>query len=153
MERTLILIKPDGLQRGLAGEIISRFERKGLKIIGLKTVQFNDSLVEEHYGHHKDKPFFNNLKKFISSAPVIAIALEGVDAIDTVRKLCGTTKARAAEAGSIRGDMAMSSQNNLVHSSDSQETAKKEIARFFKENELIDWKWNNLAQIYSPDEA
>jgi nucleoside-diphosphate kinase len=146
IERSLVIIKPDALQRNLMGEIIGRFEKKGLKIIGMKMAQLEDVLLEEHYSHHKDKPFFASLKKFMKSSPVVAIALEGLEAISAIRLIVGPTKGRAADAGSIRGDLGMSGQANLVHASDGPETAEAEIKRFFKDDELFnyskgDWEW------------
>ncbi|OIP79391.1 MAG: nucleoside-diphosphate kinase [Parcubacteria group bacterium CG08_land_8_20_14_0_20_48_21] len=152
MERTLVIAKPDALQRKLIGEIISRFERKGLKLIGLKMMAISDALIAEHYAHHADKPFFENLKKFMQSAPVVVMALEGLDAVESVRLVAGQTKSRVADMGTIRGDLAMSIQINLVHTSDSLENAKTEIARFFKEGELFAYQPSNLKLIYSPDE-
>lgn len=152
MERTLVIIKPDALQRTLVGEIIGRFERKGLKIIGLKMVSISDALIVEHYAHHADKPFFENLKKFMQETPVVVMALEGLEAVEAVRLVAGQTKSRTADVGTIRGDLAMSIQTNLVHASDSTENAKEEIKRFFKEEELFDYKPINLQLIYSTDE-
>jgi len=152
MERTLVIAKPDALQRKLIGEIISRFERKGLKLIGLKMMAISDALIAEHYAHHADKPFFENLKKFMQSAPIVVMALEGLDAVESVRLVAGQTKSRVADMGTIRGDLAMSIQINLVHTSDSLENAKTEIARFFKEGELFAYQPSNLKLIYSPDE-
>ena len=138
VERSLILIKPDALQRGLAGEIIKRFETKGLKIIGLKMIELNDILLDEHYKHHKDKPFFKNLKNFMKSSPVIVMALEGPGIVEAIRLIVGSTKGAEADAGTIRGDLAMTNQN-LVHASDSADTAKEEIKRFFDEDELFQY--------------
>ena len=152
MERTCILIKPDALQRNLLGEIIRRFERKGLKIVGLKMMQLEDVVLEDHYAHHKDKPFFGKLRNFMKSTPVIAIVLQGLDAVEAVRIIVGTTKGREADAGSIRGDLAMSIQTNLVHASDSTENAQLEIKRFFKEEEVFNYKKVDLNFIYSEDE-
>lgn len=146
MERTLIIIKPDALQRNLMGEIIGRFERKGLKLVGMKMVQLEDVLLDEHYAHHKDKPFFDGLKNFMKSAPVVVMVWEGLEAIPAVRLIVGPTKGRAADAGSIRGDLGMSGQANLLHASDSPENAEAEIKRFFNDEELFeytkgDWEW------------
>lgn len=152
MERTCILVKPDALQRNLLGEIFGRFERKGLKIVGLKMMQLEDVILEDHYSHHKDKPFFGKLRSFMQSTPVVAMVLEGVDAINAVRIIVGPTKGREADAGSIRGDLAMSIQTNLVHASDSSENAEIEIKRFFKENELFNYKKIDLNFVYSEDE-
>jgi nucleoside-diphosphate kinase len=140
MERTLVLIKPDALQRDLAGEIIKIFERKGLKLVGIKMMNLTDTLLDEHYSHLTGRDFFTEIKTFMRSTPVIACCWEGVDCVNTVRLLCGITKAREATPGSIRGDYAMSVQANLVHASDSLETASVEIERFFKSEELFDYE-------------
>lgn len=137
MERTLILVKPDAVQRNLLGEIVTRFERKGLKIIGLKMISLDDALLDEHYAHHKDKAFFADLKKYMQSAPIVALVLEGRDVVNAVRIIVGPTKGHEADAGSIRGDFSMSVQTNLVHASDSLATAEKEIKRFFRSDELF----------------
>ena len=152
MERTLILIKPDAIQRGLIGKIITRFEEKGLKPVGVKFLKLSDSLLNEHYSHLADKPFFGGIRRFMQLTPVIAICLEGLDCVDTVRSLCGITKSREAAPGTIRGDWAMSIQANLVHASDSIETAEKEVARFFDAAELFEYQSATTALIYSEDE-
>ena len=153
MERTLILIKPDALQRGLSGEVTTRFEQKGLKLVGCKMMQLSEEVLLEHYAHIADKPFFPGVKKFMMSTPVIAQCWEGVDVADTVRTLTGVTNAREAKAGTIRGDLSMSLQSNIVHASDSPETAKVEVARFFSESELFDWDMTRLQHIYGEGEA
>lgn len=140
MQRSAVLVKPDGLQRGLIGEIISRFERKGLKLIGLKMTYLNDEQLSEWYVEHKDKGFFKDLKSFMGSMPIVAMAWEGIDAIATIRKLVGTTSGRDAEAGSIRGDFSMSQQLNLIHASSSEADAKREVGIVFGENELVEYK-------------
>ena len=152
VQRSLIIVKPDALQRNLLGEIIHRFERKGLKLAGLKMISVNDILIDEHYSHHKDKPFFEGLKKYMQSSPVVVMAIEGFEAIDAIRLLVGPTKGREADAGSIRGDFAMSVQYNIVHASDSYENAKEEISRFFTEQELFDYKKVDFEFIYGEDE-
>ena len=152
MERTLILIKPDAIGRGLAGNIITRFEQKGLKIAGIKFLKLTDALLNEHYSHLADKPFFGGTKRFMQSTPVIAICLEGLDCVDTARRLCGITKAREAAPGTIRGDWAMSIQANLVHASDSIETARAEVPRFFADAELFEYESSLTSSIYSEDE-
>lgn len=152
MERTLVLIKPDAVQRGLAGQILSRFEAKGLKIAGIKFMSLSDDLLKEHYSHLVDKPFFGGIKSFMQLTPVIALCLEGLDAVETVRNMCGITKARAAAPGTIRGDWAMSIQANLVHASDSLETAANEVPRFFKAEELFAYESAATPTIYSADE-
>ncbi len=146
LQRTLIIIKPDALQRNLLGRIITRFEEKGLKIAGMKMDFLSDDLLNQHYSHHADKPFFADLKNFMKSSPVVFLVLEGVEVIDTVRMIVGPTKGRVADAGSIRGDFSMSGSNNIVHASDSLESASQEIKRFFKPGELFayrkdDWNW------------
>lgn len=153
MERTLILIKPDAIQRGLLGQITSRFERKGLKLVGIKMMSLDDVILQEHYAHLKDKPFFKSLSEFMMSSPVIAMVWEGLEVVEAVRLLCGITKARTAEAGSIRGDLAMSVSCNVVHASDSVEMAEKEIKRFFKDDELFDYKKTEYAHVYAEDEV
>lgn len=139
-ERTLVILKPDALQRNILGEIISRFEKKGLKIVGLKMANLSDKLLDEHYAHHKDKPFFQELKEFMKSSPVILMVLEGLEAIKVVRKMAGLTKGTEAEMGTIRGDFALGTTKNIVHASDSKETAEKEIKRFFDKNEIFDYQ-------------
>lgn len=151
-ERTLVLIKPDALQRNLLGEILHRFERKGLKIIGLKMVHLDDVILNEHYRKHADKPFFANLKRFMSSAPVVAMALSGINAINAVRLIVGATKGYEADAGTIRGDFSISGQANLVHASDSGENPEEEIRRFFKEEELFSYSKIDFEYLYGEDE-
>jgi len=152
MERTLVLIKPDAIQRALIGKIITRFEEKGLRLVGIKFVKLSDSLLNEHYSHHADKPYFGGIRRFMQSTPVVAICLEGLDGVETVRRLCGITKSREAAAGTIRGDWAMSIQANLVHASDSVETAGKEVARFFDVSELFEYQSSLTSTVYSEDE-
>ena len=137
--RTAVLVKPDGLQRGLIGEIISRFERKGLKLVGLKMVNLTDEMLSQWYVEHKDKSFFGDLKSFMGSLPVVAMVWQGIDAVPVVRKLVGTTLGREAEAGSIRGDYGMSQQYNLIHASSSDEDAVREIKIVFSDKELVDY--------------
>lgn len=152
MERTCVLVKPDALQRNLLGEIICRFELKGLKIIGLKMVKLSDLTLDEHYAHHREKSFFPVLKRFMQSAPVIAMVLEGLDAIEAVRIIVGPTKGRTAPAGTIRGDLAMSTQANLVHASDSKEGAEQEVRRFFSADELFTYDKGDMAWVYGEEE-
>lgn len=139
MERTLILVKPDAMQRGLAGEVISRLERRGLKIIGMKLLQMDEALAQKHYGIHQGKPFFNDLVSYIISSPIIAMVLEGSDAVELARNTMGATKPVEATMGTIRGDFGMEIGRNLVHGSDSHENAKKEIDLFFAPEELVSW--------------
>lgn len=140
MERTLILVKPDGVQRGLIGEVITRFERRGLKIVGLKFLQVDRSLAERHYAVHKGKPFYEGLLAYISSAPVVAMVLEGPGAIALARQTMGATQPAEAAPGSVRADLAIEIGRNLVHGSDSAETAAYEIPLFFKPEELVSWR-------------
>lgn len=147
MERTLIIMKPDALQRNLVGEIIRRFELKGLKIIGMKMMALSDMHLDEHYAHHKDKPFFTELKRFMMSAPVVVMALEGAACVDAVRIIVGKTRGNEADAGSIRGDMSMGTMN-LVHASDSPENGLAEITRFFRDEELFQYKKVDFEFIY-----
>lgn len=149
MQRTAVLVKPDGMQRGLIGEIISRFERKGLKLVGLKMVQLTDSMLSEWYTEHKDKSFFGDLKSFMGQMPLVAMAWEGIDAVPVVRKLVGTTLGREAEAGSIRGDFGMSQQFNLIHASSSEGDAEREIDIVFDKNELFDYSNVMQSVIYA----
>ena len=148
MESSVILVKPDGLQRGLIGEVIHRFERKGLKLVGLKMISLSDAVLDEWYAHHKDKPFFGGLKSYMKSYPVVVMLWEGKDAVGTVRKMIGITKARDAEPGTIRGDFAMSQQYNLIHASESVEIAKKEQGLVFSKNEIFDWDKKDISNIY-----
>ena len=153
LERTLVLAKPDAVQRGLVGKILARFEEKGLQIVGLKLRQFPRSLVERHYEVHKERPFYPKLVQFMTSGPVVAIALEGKDAIEVTRKLIGKTNSRQAEPGTIRGDYGMSFSNNLVHGSDGPESAQNELALFFGEpGELVAWTPVALPWVYSVEE-
>ncbi len=152
MERTLILIKPDAVQRGIVGQVMSYFENKGLKLVGNKMMQLDDALLKEHYAHLADKPFFPGIASFMSSSPVVVQCWEGCEAVEVVRKLCGVTNAREAAPGTVRGDLAMSIQSNLVHASDSLETAQAEVPRFFKEGEIFDYNKQNYEYLYAPDE-
>jgi len=151
-EKTLIIIKPDALNRSLVGEIISRFERKGLKIVGLKMIQLNDEILKEHYSHLADKPFFPRIANFMKGWPVIVMVLEGLEAVESVRLITGVTLGRKADAGTIRGDFSMSIQANIVHASDSVENSEKEIKRFFKDEDLYAWERADLDVIYAEDE-
>ncbi|MFA6271808.1 MAG: nucleoside-diphosphate kinase [Patescibacteria group bacterium] len=151
-ERSLIIIKPDTLQRNLLGEVVTRFERKGLKIVGMKMISIDDALIAAHYEHHQDKPFFEDLKRFMQSSPVVVMVLEGFSAINAIRLIVGPTSGRDADAGSIRGDLSMSKGHNIIHASDSLESAGKEIYRFFNEDELFNYKKLDSSAIYDDDE-
>jgi len=139
MERTLILVKPDGVQRGLIGEIIGRFEKRGLKLVGMKFMQMSDELAGEHYGIHRERPFYKSLVQYITSGPVVAMVWEGNEAIAAARATMGATKPVEAGPGTIRGDLGMEIGRNLVHGSDSPENGQKEVALFFNEDELVSW--------------
>ncbi|MHA1860582.1 MAG: nucleoside-diphosphate kinase [Candidatus Asgardarchaeia archaeon] len=152
MERTLIIIKPDGVVRGRVGEILSRFERKGLKIIGMKMASLGDDILEKHYSHLADKPFFRGLVDFMKKTPVVLIVLEGRNAVEVVRQMCGPTDANKAPPGTIRGDFAISVGRNIIHASDSLETAKVEISRFFKDDELHEYGFPHVDFFYAEDE-
>jgi nucleoside-diphosphate kinase len=140
LERTFIAIKPDGVQRGIVGEIIRRFESKGFTLVGLKLMQVSRELAEQHYGVHKERPFFPGLVSFITSGPLVAMVWEGDGVIASARKLIGATNPLTAEPGTIRGDFGVSVGRNLIHGSDAPETAQQEIKLWFKEDELVGWQ-------------
>jgi nucleoside-diphosphate kinase len=148
METTLVLVKPDGVQRGLIGEILGRFERKGLQIAGLKLAKLPKDVLERHYGEHKAKPFFAGLVQFMGSAPVVVVALRGLNAVTVARNLMGKTFGKDAAPGTIRGDLAISSSFNLVHGSDSPESAARELAIFFAPGDLLDYPVGNRDWVY-----
>jgi nucleoside-diphosphate kinase len=152
MERTLVLVKPDAFQRALVGKIVSRFEQKGLKLIGMKMFKMSHALSKEHYAHLVSKPFYPGLEAFMTSGPILVLALEGQEAVEVVRKVVGVTNARKAEAGTIRGDFSMSTGRNTIHASDSRETAEKELKRFFKAEELFNYNLKLEDSIYAEDE-
>jgi len=152
IERTLIILKPDAVNRGMCGEVLARFERKGLKITALKMAWLDEKILREHYAHLAAKPFFPEIVEFMSRSPVIIGVLEGRNAVELVRGMCGVTDANKAAPGTIRGDFAISTSRNIIHASDSVETAKKEIARFFKQEELFDYKLSNEKYLYAADE-
>ena len=139
MERSLVLIKPDAIQRGLAGEIICRLERRGIKIIAMKMLQMDKSLAQRHYAIHKEKPFFADLVDFITSSPIIAIVFQGKNAVVLVRQMMGETDPSKAHSGTIRGDFGIDITHNLIHGSDSRENASHEISLFFSEGEIFDY--------------
>ena len=152
-EKVLIIMKPDCVARSLLGEIIHRFERKGLHIIGMKMSQLGDVILEEHYAHKKDKPFFAGIKSYMKSLPMVLVALSGVNAVKVVRLLVGPTKGHDAQAGTIRGDFSLSTQSNIVHASDSVDSGQIEIKRFFKEHELFSYRKPEYEFLYSEDEV
>ena len=151
-QQTFIIIKPGAIQRALVGDIITRYQRKGLQIVALKMMQLSESILREHYAHLVDRPFFPSLLRSMMASPVIVAVLKGDDAIEVVRTLSGATHCRKALPGTIRGDFGMSSQENIVHSSDSPENAAAEIARFFSPDEIFDYPITNISSIYAPDE-
>lgn len=152
MEKTLVILKPSSIQRGLIGKVISRFEEKGLRLAGMKMVQLDDAILSEHYAHLKDRPFFQRVKNSMMSCPVIIQCWEGIDAARVVRALIGKTNGREAEAGTIRGDFSVSSQENIVHASDSAKSAEIELKRFFSEGEIYEYKLLALPNLYANDE-
>ena len=147
-ERTFIIVKPDAVQRGLTGEIIKRFEQRGLRIIGMKFMQISRELAEKHYAVHAERPFFGSLVDYIVSAPVVVMALEGTDAVKAARGTIGATKPSESPAGTIRGDFALEIGRNLVHGSDSVENGQIEVANFFSEDELVSWGRNTDEWIF-----
>jgi Nucleoside diphosphate kinase len=152
MEKTLVIIKPGAIQRGLIGEVIRRFEQKGLQLCGLKMIQLTDEILAEHYAHIAEKPFFPRVKAAMKATPVIVCCLKGMDAVHVVHRLAGATNGREAAMGTMRGDYSMSVQWNIIHTSDSVKTADTELARFFKEEEIFEYKQSYLEYIYSEDE-
>jgi nucleoside-diphosphate kinase len=150
-ERTLLLIKPDAIQRGLIGLILARFETKAFKIVGLKMLHMTKDMSKEHYGHLVTKPFYPDLEKFMTEQPIVAVVIEGKEAVEVTRLIVGPTNATKAPGGTIRGDLSNSTSRNVIHASDSKETAEKEIKRFFKPHELFEYKLND-AFLYASDE-
>lgn len=148
MERTFIMIKPDGVQRGLVGEVISRLERKGFTLVGMKLMAVSRKLAEEHYGVHRERPFFPGLVNFITSSPVVAMVWEGDNVIASARTLIGATNPISAAPGTIRGDYAVTIGRNLIHGSDALETAQQEIALWFNESELANWEPTTRGWLY-----
>ncbi|CAM3415889.1 nucleoside-diphosphate kinase [Nosocomiicoccus ampullae] len=148
MERTFLMIKPDGVQRNLIGQIVERLENKGFKIVGAKLMQVSDDLAKTHYGEHSEKPFFGELVDFITSGPVFAMVLEGENIISTARLVVGATNPQEANPGTIRGDFGLTVGKNIIHGSDSPESAEREINLFFDESELIDYSLINKDWIY-----
>lgn len=152
MEKTLVIIKPGTVQRALIGEVISRFEKKGLQICGFKMIQLTEEVLVEHYAHLAHKSFFQRIKDAMMITPVIVCCLKGIDAIRIVRSMAGTTNGRDAAPGTIRGDYSVSVQENIIHASDSPESASAELKRFFKEEEIFEYDHHLLTFIYANDE-
>lgn len=152
MEQTFIILKPSTIQRSLAGDVITRFQRKGLFITGIKMMQLDEAILREHYAHLVDRPFFPSLVRSMTVTPVIVMVLKGKDAVSVVRAMVGATNCRNAAPGTIRGDFGMSGQENIVHASDSPENAEIEIRRFFKPGEIFDYAMPTTGATYAPDE-
>ena len=152
MEQTFIILKPSAIKRSLVGDVITRFQRNGLFISGIKMMQLDEKILREHYAHLVDRPFFPSLVKSMTSTPVIVMVLKGKDVVNVVRAMTGATNCRAAAPGTIRGDFGMSGQENIIHASDSDENAVIEINRFFKPEEIFDYAMPVESSIYAPDE-
>lgn len=153
MESTLVILKPSTIQRALVGQVIDRFQRKGLIIAGMKMMQLSEQLLREHYAHLADRPFFPSLVESMSVTPVIVMCIKGRDAIEVVRAMTGATNGRKALPGTIRGDFSMSGQENIVHASDSPESAEVELKRFFAPGEIFDYTPSVMRSLYAPDEV
>lgn len=148
MEKSFLMVKPDGVQRNLIGEIVNRFERKGFKLAGGKLMQVSDELAKEHYSEHRERPFFDELVEFITSGPVFAMVWEGENIISTARKMIGATNPSEAEGGTIRGDFGVTVSKNVIHGSDGLESAEREIKLFFNESELVEYSKEDSEWIY-----
>lgn len=152
MEQTLVILKPSAVERCLIGEVVSRIEKRGLIISGMKMMQLDEAILRQHYAHLVDKPFFPSIVESMTASPVIVMCLKGVDVVNVFRTMTGVTNGRNAAPGTLRGDFCMSGQANIVHASDSVENAKIEIARFFRPEEVFDYVPNNLKYLYGADE-
>lgn len=152
MQTTLVILKPSAVQRSFLGEVIGRFEKKGLQIVGMKMIELSDDVLKEHYAHLVNKPFFKRIKDSMQVSPVVVVALRGLEAVEVVRTMTGPTVGRYAPPGTIRGDFSMSVQENIVHASDSVETAEIELKRFFEEREIYDYQQLTFANLYANDE-
>ncbi len=152
MEKTLIIAKPDAIQRGLVGEIIRRLELKGLKLIGIKMLSLSSELLQEHYKEHLEKDFYAGLEKFMRSSPVVVMAWEGYECVRSVRTIVGATNPREADAGTIRGDMAIGTGRNLIHASDSKKSGEQEVSTFFTDEELFEYDKSEYSHIYEDHE-
>lgn len=153
MEKTLVILKPSAMGRGIAGEVITRFTNKGLILAGMKMIQLTDAILDEHYAHLIERPFFNRIKTSMKAQPVIVMCLAGIDAVQVVRTMTGVTNGRNAAPGTIRGDFSMSGQENIIHTSDSVENAKIELDRFFKPEEIFEYTPITMSQLYASDEV
>jgi len=152
MEQTFIIIKPDAVNRSIVGDILSRFERRGLKIVAMKMEHLSEKILDEHYSHLKNKPFFPRIRSFMRCAPSVLLVIEGNNAVEVVRKMAGVTHGGEAMPGTIRGDLSLSIQNNVVHASDSVDNAKAEVKRFFSDKEIHHYEKIDSTMIYSDDE-
>jgi nucleoside-diphosphate kinase len=152
MQVTVVILKPSAVQRGILGEVITRFEKKGIQIVAMKMMRLTDETLEEHYAHLVNKSFYGRIKDSMQASPVVVMALKGVDVVNVVRKLSGVTNGRDAAPGTIRGDYSMSVQENIVHASDSVETAAAELKRFFSEDEIFDYALQLIPSVYANDE-
>ncbi|MCQ2165488.1 MAG: nucleoside-diphosphate kinase [Bacteroidales bacterium] len=152
MEKTLLIFKPSAVQRGLVGDVLSRFERKGLRIAALKMAQLTPEVLRQHYAHLVQKPFYPLIEESMMAAPVVLCCLEGVDAVQVVHEMAGATNGRKAQPGTVRGDYCMSNQENIIHTSDSPETAEAELARFFVPSDYFDYELPVQKYLYAPDE-
>lgn len=152
MERTLIIAKPDAVQRGLVGEIVARLERKGLKLIGLKMASLDEAMLRTHYAEHVEKPFYAGLEEFMKSSPVVLMAWEGYECVESIRTLVGATNPRQADAGTIRGEFAIGTGRNLIHASDSKQSGEAEVANFFDKDELFSYDKSEYLHIYENHE-
>jgi nucleoside-diphosphate kinase len=152
VEQTLIIAKPDAVQRGLIGEIISRLEQKGLKLVGIKMSSLDQAMLRSHYAEHVDKSFYSGLEQFMKSSPVVLMAWEGYECVESVRNLVGATNPRQASPGSIRGDLAIGAGRNLIHASDSKQSGEAEVASFFKPEELFEYDKSEYVHIYEAHE-
>ncbi|WP_099158361.1 nucleoside-diphosphate kinase [Virgibacillus ndiopensis] len=148
MEKTFLMVKPDGVQRNLIGDIVNRFEKKGFKLVGAKLMSISNELAENHYGEHKERPFFGELVDFITSGPVFAMVWEGENVIATARDMMGKTNPQEAASGTVRGDYGMTVGKNIIHGSDSSESAEREIGLFFNESELVSYSKQDSSWIY-----
>ncbi len=152
MERTLVIAKPDAVQRGLIGEIVSRLERKGLKLIGIKMASLDEAILRTHYAEHVEKSFYSGLEEFMKSSPVVLMAWEGYECVQSVRNIVGSTNPREASPGSIRGDLAIGTGRNLIHASDSKASGEREVANFFEKGELLSYDKSEYIHIYETHE-
>lgn len=152
MQQSLIILKPSTIQRGLVGQVLDRFQKKGLIIAGIKMMRLSDEILAEHYAHLVDRPFFPSLVRSMQATPVIVVCLRGVEVVEVVRTMIGATNSRKAAPGTIRGDFGMSGQENIVHASDSPENAEIEVRRFFRPEELFDYSPITISATYAPDE-